>query len=55
MDQVIIFILVFGGLMSLLFLFVTFYFGCNYYCSYKTIENVEEPIQITELKTVQLE
>lgn len=55
MDGVIIFIIVFGGLMSLLFLSVTIYFGCGYYCSYKSIDNVEEPIQTTKLHNVSLE
>jgi hypothetical protein len=55
MDGVIIFIIVFGSLMSLLFLSITIYFGCGYYCSYKSIDNVEEPTRTTELEEVPLE
>lgn len=41
MDGVIIFILVFGSIMSLLFVFIICYFGCDHYCKYKSIETTE--------------
>ena len=55
MDPVLIFIIVFGSIISLAFLSVFFYFGCGYYCSYKSIKDVEDPVHISELKEVPLE
>jgi hypothetical protein len=55
MDGVIIFIIVFGSIMALLFIFIVSYFGCGNYCSYKTITDVEEPNKVNELETVVLE